>query len=728
MLLDTLRESNKECTGCSACKNMCPHNAIQMEPDEEGFFKPCIEADKCTECHICEKTCPQLNMKTSNYDNPKCYAVRAEEEILNVSSSGGAFTILADYVFERGGYVCGAAYDEDFKGVSHIMISEAQDMYKLRGSKYVYSKPGDIYKQVKKKLEENKYVLFSGTPCQVAGLNNFLGRNYENLITVDLLCGGVPSEKIFRQYMEEISHQKKIKSVNFRPKKYGWNYSGIETIFEDDTIHMIHSVKDPYLKGFLNWLYVGNSCADCQFASPARQGDFSIGDFWNISRYSEKLDYKDGVSCLLLNNKKGEKIFQEISEKFALSKQIPLSFLRRFNRLQSVRKHHLARPRFFDLIDRGFSVEKAVDYSLGWKFDIALTGCWTVKNYGGELTYFALYNVLKDLNYTTIMVERRKDIPGYDVPKPSLFNVNPYPFYDISRIHKNIVDQKELNARINTFILGSDQVWNYEFMEEDAVKSYTLDYVADYRKKISYATSFGKVDFTGNEEQKRDLKKLIKEIDHLSVREKSGVKIIEDEFEEHAEWVLDPVFLCKKKNYDRLLNNANVCVDGQYIFTYFMHLNDSKLGIEQFASKLGMGLINTVDAGKVFKKSINKVPENWNYPYEYNCKLENWLYYLVNSSYIITDSFHATCLAIIFKKPFVFIRGHLTDDVEGGRLTTILEVLGLEERISDTVQNALKIDRYFTEIDYESVYERLNPEIERSYNWLKKALESDKEL
>lgn len=233
--------------------------------------------------------------------------------------------------------------------------------------------------------------------------------------------------------------------MNFRPKKYGWRHSGIETIFEDGSKHMIHSVKDPYFRGFLNWLYVGNACESCQFASPPRQGDFSIGDFWNIDRYAEGLKFDDGVSCILLNSDKAKNIFQEISQNFDFVKKMPLSFLRRFNRLREKRPAHLARARFFSLINRGFTVEKAVDYALGWKFDVALSGCWTVPNYGGELTYYALYKTLNDLGYTTIMVERRKETLANSVPRPAAFSKSPYPWYDVCRVHKSLEDQRELN-------------------------------------------------------------------------------------------------------------------------------------------------------------------------------------------------------------------------------------------------------------------------------------------
>ncbi len=651
--------------------------------------------------------------------------MRANEEILNVSSSGGAFSILADYVFDKGGYVVGASFDADFKGVSHIMISDKKDMHKLRGSKYVYSKTNNIYEEIKKKLESNKYVLFSGTPCQAAALKSVLDKSYEKLIVVDLLCGGVPSEKIFRQYMNETTNGRKVKSVSFRPKKYGWDLSGIEIIFEDGTSHMIHSVKDPYFKGYLNSLFVSKACADCQFTPPPRQGDFTIGDFWNISRFSNKLDYRDGVSCLLVNNEKAETIYKEICGKFSMTKNVPISFLKRFNRLQRIRPHHLARPRFFDLIHRGFSIDKSVDYCLNWKFDIALTGCWTVENYGGELTYFALYKVLQDMGYTTIMVERRLESSNNDIPVPALFKKNPYSFYDISKVHKNFNEQRELNNRVFNFIIGSDQIWNYRLFKEESILSYSLDYVSDWRKRISYATSFGSTRFVGSDTQKKVFHKIIKQFQHISVREKSGVSICKNEFKADATWVLDPIFLCGKEHYNKLLSSAGCCVNGSYVFTYFMHPDNNKIGIDLFACKLGYGLINTINASIEMLKQENFIPELWPYPYEENCKLEDWLFYIVHSKFVITDSFHAVCLAIIYQKPFLFIKGRMTDDYGFERISTILETFDLMDRVADTVQSALESEHYFEEINYSGIQKDIEKYRISSLKWLSDAIKED---
>lgn len=722
MVWEALEEAKKECTGCGACYNICPVNAIKMIPDTEGFFKPEIDGKTCIHCNRCADICPQVHYERRNDDNPSCYAVQASDEIRMASSSGGVFSVLADYIFERGGYVCGAAYDTDLRGVSMIMIHDRSEMEKLRGSKYVYAKPGSIYAQVKEKLKQNAYVLFSGTPCQVAALNKYLGGNYDTLITVDILCGGTPPEKIYRMYVDELSERGKVEKISFRCKKYGWDYYGIEYTYEDGTTHF-RPLKDPYFKDFVKWLYVGKACAECTFAAPARPGDFSMGDFWQIEKVLPDLDVDKGVSCLLVNNQKSREMYEEIKDNFKFRQDIPLAFLKRHNRLQEKRAHHLARTRFFNLISKGVTFSKAVDYSLGWKFDIALTGCWTVKNYGGEITYYALYNTLKDMGYETIMAERRADIPGYDVPRPSLFYDNPYPFYDVSRIHKNFQDQWELNNRVRCFMCGSDQIWNYSVMQEEAVRSYTMDYVADWRKKITYASSFGCNYIKGDENQVSELTNLIKRLNCISVREKEGCNICE-KIGVAAEWVLDPVFLCDPEVYKILMDKARGKSKGEYLFSYFVNPNKGKYGIDILAQKLGYGYVGIVSGSEADLKKWGFSEKKWPYPYMNYVKVEDWLYNLAHSQFIVTDSFHAICMAIIFRKPFLFTQGRMTEQYGFGRISSLLEHLGLMERVVDTVEVALRDDNYLTPIDYDSVYKILEKEIERSKKWLRDAIEA----
>ncbi len=222
--INCVTEEKNKCFGCRACYNICPVKAITMQEDGEGFFYPVIDSSKCTSCGLCKNSCPSLEKSetyNNNGKNPDCYAVMADDETRFVSSSGGAFTLIANYILEKGGYVCGAAFVG--QNVRHIIIDKKEDMYKLRGSKYVQSDTNTVYSQIKDLLKLDKFVLFTGTPCQVAGLYNFLGKNYDKLYTVDLICHGVPPQKVFDVYLKETLQKDDVfANCTFRDKKAGW--------------------------------------------------------------------------------------------------------------------------------------------------------------------------------------------------------------------------------------------------------------------------------------------------------------------------------------------------------------------------------------------------------------------------------------------------------------------------------------------------------------------------
>lgn len=239
------------------------------------------------------------------------FAAFANDKIRSVSSSGGMFYSFAEKIIKEGGYVCGAAFSEDFKSVNHILISSMEDLPKLQSSKYLQSDTKTVYKEIKSLLDNGKKVLFSGTPCQVDGLNKFLKKDYENLITVDVLCHGTPSPLVWKKYVEEIAKGKKILKATFRDKKFGWTPNRMVLLFEDNEVFEEPSTENLYYKAFLSNLCLRKCCETCKFTNLNRPSDITIGDFWRVDKFDKKMNDKKGTSCILINTQKGKTFFDK---------------------------------------------------------------------------------------------------------------------------------------------------------------------------------------------------------------------------------------------------------------------------------------------------------------------------------------------------------------------------------------------------------------------------------
>ena len=301
------------CTGCMACVNVCTHHAIHIIHDGEGFDRPKIEEELCVNCGLCQKVCPINHHPTTNEPQKVYSGWSLNEEVRLYSSSGGAFSEIARPILAAGGVVFGCALNAALQA-EHTYVETMEELAsKLRGSKYVQSRIGDSYSQAKAFLMQGRKVLFSGTPCQIAGLKNYLHKEYEHLITVDLICHGVPSPLVFENYKEFMQHRENMKltSVKFRCKKSSWIFFNmtlkghVEKSGASKTYNGSY-YDDPYIRGFLRDYFLRPSCHQCHFASTQRCSDFTIADWWGYKRErDEDKDYAcKGVSLIMANTAK----------------------------------------------------------------------------------------------------------------------------------------------------------------------------------------------------------------------------------------------------------------------------------------------------------------------------------------------------------------------------------------------------------------------------------------
>ncbi|MBN1601398.1 MAG: Coenzyme F420 hydrogenase/dehydrogenase, beta subunit C-terminal domain [Chitinispirillaceae bacterium] len=326
------------CSGCRACEFVCPHNAIQMNEDNEGFLYPSIDSAKCTECRLCENICP-MNQKNKIKEDitfePEVYGAWAKENKVTVDcATAGICTIISEYVLEQNGVVFGVQLNEEKKSTEHIAITDIEDLYLIKNSKYIQSDVGKTFQECKKYLENNKLVLYTGTPCQIAGLKAFLKKNYVNLITIDIICHGVFSKKIFQkefQYLEE-KYGGKIKDFRFRSKKeLGWFSGGGIVNFNIVRNNKCKHIEIPAKFSPMYHAFIGINpgenvystlrpvCYNCKFRTLDRGSDIMVGDFWGINKFhNDKLTAerrKYGISLVSVNTQKGKDLFSKVENK-----------------------------------------------------------------------------------------------------------------------------------------------------------------------------------------------------------------------------------------------------------------------------------------------------------------------------------------------------------------------------------------------------------------------------
>lgn len=710
------------CSGCGACVHSCPAGAISMEADGEGFLYPRMDEAKCVGCGKCESLCPALRPADAiNWAEPACYAVQAEDRVRMGSSSGGMFTLLARETLSRGGVVCGACMDRDFQ-VYHTLAEKERDLEPLRRSKYVQSDLRKVFPEIRDCLEKERWVLFVGTPCQAAGLRAFLGREWERLLIVDLVCSGVISPKVFERYLEETFGKKNIKHYYFRTKIYGYDGLVSACVLKNGQTYMGHPSIDPLVRGRYRNLFARPICQDCPYASFPRQGDLTLGDFWGLSSYRKEWTDEKGTSLVLVNNEKGRHFLEEIRKrgKIRLFQEAPLEIAVKKNRFGTHKEFHSQRERFFEMLD-GAGVHKAVEYCLDGRYDVGLLGVWFGCNYGSIATYYGLKCQLEKLGMSVLMIDK----PGHteedrELAQDSHSRIFAGNHFHVSRRYQ-LWEMRRLNQICDAFVVGSDQVWNYGVGRAFG-KSFLLDFAREEKKKVAVAASFGHDrDFRPVKERAAD-GRLLSRFDWISVREESGVEILKRDFGVEGVQILDPVFSTDRQVYDAVAAESRRREREPYLLTYILDPTPEKReAIGYLAEKLGRRPLHILDGTpwnfqeNREKMGMETILEDITFP--------DWVWYFQHADFVLTDSCHGMSFAILYRKNFIAM-GNTRRGMT--RFESLAHLLHMEHRLVREPSEILRRPELLEDVDYRETERILARKKQEAEAWLKKAMFSPK--
>lgn len=707
------------CYGCGACKSVCPVSAIHINEDRYGFLKASVDTEKCINCGKCLTVCPRLHNTFENSEEPECYAAWAKDEIRATAASGGIFSAIAgDFLDNEDHYMVGAVWKEDYY-VHHIATNNKEDLLKIQNSKYVQSNTDNTYKVVGELLKNGKKVLYCGCPCQIAGLYAYLGEKSDNLYTMDLICHGVPSTKILQKYLKDTYNVEEIRKLDFRDKSvFGWSTEMNVYLDNGKEIHKRAS-EDSFYQAFLSNISLSPSCENCQFSRLPRQGDISIGDFWNVEKLDATLNDRKGTSLVLINNERGKNLYENCKS-IEFSRNVPMSFVRETcnKTIFAPFKHHFGSQRFLNNFNR-MDFAKAVYQSKNFKYDIGLVTTWFARNFGAIFTAYALYRYLENSGYSVLMIRKPKELwtDAYNAPgrNPIALNFGARK-YQISKEYSMDATPNidVLNNSCETFLVGSDQLWNPKVY---AYKYYFfLDFVNAEKRKISYATSVGAAHFEGSAEDKRCCSYYLNRFDSISNREDEAVQMCRDEFGIYSTRVIDPVFMLNREEYDTMAESSPVDINDKYIFAYILDGNlEKKKIIDMLSEKLGFRIVCAYDIEHPeFSRSVMGYEEA-------NIKTpEDWLRYIKYAEFVVTDSYHGGCFSIIFQKQFMCFINPLRGE---NRFKELFGRFGLLHHLLNMNSTEADVDMIInTPIDYQNVNSVIKCEKEISERWLKNAL------
>ncbi len=452
--------TQSKCVGCGSCVNSCPKNAVALVPDEWGYYRANVDEVKCIDCGLCLKKCPVMSKpENTNTAEPDCYEfINSNDEVLRGSFSGGAFSVLAKEAFRRNGVVVGAAWKNYFS-VEHIIIDNEKDLPKLRKSKYLQSFLGNsVMKDVKNYLDEGRFVLFSGCPCQVAGLKSYLKKDYDCLIAIDVLCGNSPSPMFFKKFIKsaEKKLKKPIKSYEFRHKSNTKQWDALTvkiTDYDGDEYTYRGSSEDDFQRVYHNHTMCPPHCEKCEFQKSVRYGDITIGDFWGIEKRDSDQKFEYGVSALIVNNSKGNEYIHSFDESdIRLMKKVPYSWVGG-NGLTANNKNYASpqRDEFYKAILK-MDFDDAANYALKpnhGQYNSNFSGSSPLAYNVNQLHFKFDSSVWEEhfINGSTVLITKPINPPG------GKFAIIP--------LNKNLISDKEYHLYIKFKIKTNDKIYNF---------------------------------------------------------------------------------------------------------------------------------------------------------------------------------------------------------------------------------------------------------------------------
>lgn len=642
------------------------------------------------------------------------------------SSSGGVFYEIAHEVIDKNGVVYGAAFSKDFS-VEHIRTSNFEDLEKLRGSKYVQSKMGNTFSNVKNDLLRGLQVLFSGTPCQVAGLKKFLGIDYPNLLTIDVVCHGVPAAKLWMKYLSEVSGEfgSKISSVNFRSKEINWQNPQMIISFNNNNRISSTVYDNPYGHAFLKNIILQEMCYSCQYNAFRNHSDITLGDFWGYANELKDEDFSSGLSLIIVNTDQGQSVLEGIKDKIVIYKNIDVKnalinnypiihqAIPNYNR-EKILKEIEQSGNFVNSVCN--NLDELQTFKPGDKSVAILNFGFENYNYGANLISFAMSKTIEKIGYKPYIIdyelydqinsiERFKTFEMLNFRKKQLLMTPKFNRYDSLEV---------LNDKFDTFIVGSDQVWR-KTITEDQLYKYFFNFVHPSKKIISYAASFGSSSFEGTEDETKNCKLMLKKFDFVSVREIDAIDICKNYFDIEATQVLDPTLLLNSIDYDQIIVDESFEFD--YIAKYFILDEENSIENDRLIKKI-------FNDKKIINIKGEKIEMPWGKEFKLN-SVSKWLNGIKNSEFVITDSYHGVIFSIIYNKEFVCIG---KNSKALSRFKTLFELLDgdLNERMFSDVSeiNPTK----FKKINYKKINNVLELLAQKSILFLKESLDSSVNL